>query len=265
MRPVVLLTDFGTRDGWVGEVKGRLVSLAPEASIHDAAHDLAPGDVAAGAFVLAGLVRYWPSGTVFLCVVDPGVGSSRRPIAARIALSDGVRYFVGPDNGLLSDVLSHPVARRPMGEVVAWDISGTRAEDALGTTFDGRDLFAVCAVRIAAGEEPARFGPEVRDLVRLPALEGDVVWFVDRFGNVITNRTAEGVRGFRAVNVGTGEIPVGEIRASFADAERGATVLTVGSRGTVEIALSNDSFAARHGIPLGGAARGRPVRFLGPL
>lgn len=256
MRPIAFLSDFGTRDPWVGEVKGRILTAYPEIRIHDLAHDLAPGDVAAGAFHLSGAAAAWPPETVFLAVVDPGVGTARRATVARIRTKGEIRYFVGPDNGLLSDF--------PPESVEFFEIRPTPTLRAArrGTTFDGRDLFAPSAAALAAVEEPEFFGPRIRDPVRLPEMPPSALWYVDRFGNALTNVPPTAAALSRGVDFGTGPIAVAGLRASYAEADSGEAILLVSSRGTVEIALGGGSFAAFAGLPSGGAARGRPVQFL---
>ena len=253
IRTVAFLSDFGHEDPWVGETKGRIRSLAPDAIVHDFAHGIAPGDVAAGAFHVAGAILTWPPGTILLAVCDPGVGSLRRAIAARVGRGANARYFVGPDNGLLSDL-------PPGEEIVAHEIRGVSgAPPRRGTTFDGRDLFAPAAAALVRGDEPESMGPHVARTLRLPELPASAVWYVDRFGNAITNAPPAPAR---AVEIAGREFPVRGPVASYADAAPGEIVLLVSSRGTLEAALAGASFAARAGLVPGGGTRGVPVRFM---
>src|SRR5437870_9744709 len=182
---ITLLTDFGTRDPFVGVMKGVILSLCPAARLVDLTHEIAPGDIAAGALALRWAVEYFPPGTVHLAVVDPGVGSERRPLVLRAAEA----FYVGPDNGLL-----WPAAALDADPQV-WEIDLSRWDRPVSATFHGRDVFAPAAARLAAGELPAAFCRPARDAVRrgwpAPAPHGDMVRgaviYVDRFGNGITN------------------------------------------------------------------------------
>ena len=224
MSIVTLLTDYGSADGYVGEVKGALLKAAPKLTLVDITHEVAPGDVAAAAYILARTWRAFPQGTVHLAVVDPGVGTSRRAIA----LGASGQFFVAPDNGLLSSVA---------GPAVALKVSPSAA-----ATFHGRDVFAGAAAQLALGTPLSSLGTPIDDLVCLEApvlrrtgkrLLGSVI-HVDRFGTLVTTlaptdlpRTATGIAAER-------EIP---LRATFGDVESGALVAFIGSGGTLEIAV----------------------------
>lgn len=241
MRPIVtLLTDFGTADGYVGEMKGVILSRAPEATIVDITHDIRPQDVESGRLALARVWRRFPAGTVHVCVVDPGVGSSRDAIAVA---SDG-RFLVGPDNGLLSPALL---------------VAGARAvrlpvPPGASPTFHGRDVFAPAGAALARGValdslgEPAtepivRRTPEPR---RLPdgSIRGEVI-AVDRFGNAITNLV--GHRGGQVEVHGT-SLPV---RRTYAESAPGVPVAVVGSAGLIEVAVRDGSAASALGLARG--------------
>lgn len=186
-RPTIaLLTDFGTRDAYAGIVKGVLASRAPEARVIDLTHDVPPGDLRTAALLLWQAHDFLPAGTVFLAVVDPGVGSGRRPIAVRLPNGHGV----GPDNGLFSFLL--PPGRIP--EAVTLDVDRLSAEGP-STTFHGRDVFAPAAARLATGAVLSDLGLPAETLVTLPAprldlsgrsATGEVLRF-DTFGNAITS------------------------------------------------------------------------------
>jgi S-adenosylmethionine hydrolase len=230
---VTLLTDFGTADGYVGEMKGVLTDLAPDVDVIDITHDISPQDVEGGRLALA---RYWqrfPVGTVHLAVVDPGVGGARDALA----VSAAGRFLVGPDNGLLSPALLMPDARA----VVLPIPPGASA------TFHGRDIFAPAAARLALGVSIDTLGPSASAPVirRTPepkrGAEGQlhgIVLTIDRFGNAITNLV--GLRG--------GSITVGDrtldIVRSYVDVPAGAVTAVCGSSGLVEIA-ERDGNAAR--------------------
>jgi S-adenosyl-L-methionine hydrolase (adenosine-forming) len=232
-RIVTVTTDFGTADGYVGEMKAVLLAQAPSATIVDITHDIPRHDVDAARLAVA---RFWgrfPAGTVHLVVVDPGVGSLR---AALAVMCEG-RYLVGPDNGVLSPALVDSSAM-----VVALPIP-----DDASATFHGRDVFAPAAAALARGEPITTLGsppdkaPIVRrtpEPVRGPGgtIEGEVV-AIDRFGNAITNLTADGVA---AVVVGHRTI---QIHRAYADVEIGEALAVVGSGGAIEISVRNDSAA----------------------
>jgi len=243
---VTLLSDFGTVDGYVAELKGVLLRGAPGATLVDISHDLAPGDVVAAAYVLGRTWQAFPSGTVHLAVVDPGVGTRRRALAAE---ADGHR-FVAPDNGLLSRVLHGRQAR-----VVALNAPADASP-----TFHGRDVFAPAAARLACGETVEALGREVSDPVLLPPLRlerhgGDLVGevvHVDRFGTLVTNLPGVRVAAAATVRIGAYDLA---LHGTFADVAPGDPVAFVGSGGTVEIAVRD----ARADAALG-ATRGVEVR-----
>jgi len=240
MRIVTLLTDFGTADGYVAEMKGVLLALAPHVQVVDAAHDLAPHDVELARLALARYWRRFPAGSVHLAVVDPGVGSARRALAVE---SDG-RFLVGPDNGVLS-----PALLLPSAQAVALPVPAAAAP-----TFHGRDVFAPAAARLASGDPLHALGDACDDPVvrRTPearrtedgAVQGEVI-AVDRFGNLVTNVIAR-----RAGRVEIGGVEV-ELRRTYADVRPGALVALTGSSGLVEVAVRDGSAAVRLGAGRG--------------
>lgn len=250
MRSVVtLLTDFGTADGYVAEVKGTILSRAPEAVLVDVTHDLPPQDVEAGRLALARYWRKFPPGTVHLAVVDPDVGSPRPALAVA---SDG-RFLVGPDNGILSPALLVGGA-----QAVALPVPPSASP-----TFHARDVFAPAAAMLASGSPVDALGTPVDDPVirrtaearRLPdgTIEGQII-AVDRFGNAVTNLVAAhgGV-----VEVGTLQLPV---RRTYADVTPGMPLALSGSSGLVEIAVRDGNAAASLGLGRGGIVLLRPAR-----
>src|SRR5712692_4713154 len=186
-RPVIaLLTDFGMRDHYVGTMKGVMLGICPEATFVDISHDVPPHDVMAGALELAAAYRFFPAGTVFLVVVDPGVGSSRRGLAAEA----GDYKFVAPDNGVLTPMIDDHHPRRVV------ELSERRyARATVSRTFEGRDRFAPAAAWLAKGIELAALGRAAGaiHLVEIPRATldggriGGEVLRVDHFGNLITN------------------------------------------------------------------------------
>jgi S-adenosyl-L-methionine hydrolase (adenosine-forming) len=239
-RIVTLLTDFGTRDGYVGEMKGVLVSAAPGVTVVDVSHDVVPHDVEAGRLAVARYWRRFPEGTVHLVVVDPGVGGDRAALAVE---SDG-RFLVGPDNGVLSPALLHQGAR-----VVALPVPAGASP-----TFHGRDVFAPAAARLAQGARMEEIGREHLEPVirRTPeatrradgGIDG-VVIAIDRFGNLVTNLVSH--RG-GAVELGGRRLP---LRRTYDDVPLGEPLALVGSSGLVEVAVRNDSAARLLGVGRG--------------
>lgn len=274
MRPLItLLTDFGTQDGYVGAMKGVILGEAPDATIVDLTHDIPPQDVLSGAFALAQAAPYFPSGTVHVAVVDPGVGTERRALMAEHA----GHIYIGPDNGLFTLVLG---ALGALGEGLGGvPDAGSRVrvidrlppEWSLHPTFHGRDLFARVAARLAAGDAPARFAgaeiaPRCLELARPSetpeGLDGAVL-HCDRFGNLVTNlatslistRLGTGLRGGRIEVAGA----VAPLATTYGDVAPGELVAYGGSAGYLEIGVRDGSAAARLG-----ARRGTPVHVRRP-
>src|SRR4029078_180609 len=186
-RPVVaLLTDFGTRDHYAGTMKGVVLRICPDATLVDITHDVPPHDVLAGALELAAAYRYFPVGTIFVAVVDPGVGSTRRGIAA----DSGEYRFVAPDNGVLTLVFDDHAPKRVVAHT-----ERRYARPTVSRTFEGRDRFAPAAAWLAKGVVGAPLGRAAGPIIRLDIpqprigpdrIDGEVLR-VDRFGNLITN------------------------------------------------------------------------------
>lgn len=250
MTIVTLLTDYGTADSYVGEVRGVLLSLAPGATLVDLSHAIPPGDVTAGAYVLGRCWSRFPAGTVHLAVVDPGVGTSR----TALGVEAGGHFFVGPDNGLLGAAGAAGVVR-----AVALPTPSHASP-----TFHGRDLFAPAAAALARGEPLDALGaPHRTPLQRLegntPHHEGKVlvgeVIHVDRFGNLVTNFTPEAVPAYAVLEAES--LSIGALRATFGDVEPGGLVAYLGSGGTIEIGVRDGSAARRLGIGVGGKVRAR--------
>jgi len=183
---IALLTDFGTADYFVGSLKGVILSINPNASIVDISHDVPAQDIEAGAFTLLATHSAFPTGTIFLAVIDPGVGSARRPILVEA----GEQFFVGPDNGLFTYLYGQ-------GRHKTFHVTAEKYfRHPVSSTFHGRDIFAPVAARLSTGLKPSAFGAAISDAVRLPSLPPvrlkDGVWtariiHIDRFGNCITN------------------------------------------------------------------------------
>jgi S-adenosylmethionine hydrolase len=249
MHPVVtLLTDFGTADGYVAEMKGVILSRVPAATLVDVSHEVVPQDVEAARLALARYWRRFPPGTVHLAVIDPGVGSAR---AALVVESDG-RFLVGPDNGVLSPALLVGGARAVTLPIPA----------GASPTFHGRDVFAPAAADLALGATLDALGSPALDLVvrRTPeprrladgSIEGQVIT-IDRFGNAITN-----LLGLRAQSVEVNGTLLPLLRA-YADVPVGEAIALVGSTGLIEIAVRNGSGAAAMGLERGSVVVVRPA------
>jgi hypothetical protein len=253
---IAWLSDFGTSDHYVGVMKGVALTIAPDLTFVDITHDIAPQDVLAGAMALGVAYRFFPPETIFVAVVDPGVGSSRKAVAARI----GSRTFVGPDNGLFTRVLDE-------GEPVhAVELATPRfALPEISRTFEGRDRFAPAAAWLARGVQLDDLGPKVPTLRRLQwptprqagsLLEGEVI-HVDRFGNAISNLTALQVDAWRqgeAVRVLVGDLSLDGLAGTYVDVEPGAPCALVGSAGYLEVAVNGGNAAVSLGI-----GRGTPI------
>ncbi|HIE51498.1 MAG TPA: hypothetical protein EYP85_07035 [Armatimonadetes bacterium] len=252
---ITLLTDFGDRDGFVGAMKGVLLSLCPTARIVDIAHHLEPQDVAHAAFVLATVYPYFPPDTIHLVVVDPGVGGTRRAIA----VAAGNQRFVAPDNGCLTYVL----AREGDAQAVILD-RPQFFRSSVSRTFHGRDIFAPVAAYWAKGTLLEELGTAVsiEELVRLPVPQTDhragevrgEVLTTDRFGNLITNISVEElapVGPTATIWLGKRRIPLVECYEAVAEGE---LLALVNSAGYLEIALRQGNAAAELGW-----GRGTPV------
>lgn len=251
MRPIItLVTDFGTADGYVGEMKGVLLAMAPESQIIDVSHEIAAQDVEGARLAVARVWRRFPERTVHVVVVDPGVGSDRAALAIQ---SDG-RFLVGPDNGVLSAALLIPGAR-----AVALTVPAHAAP-----TFYGRDVFAPAAALLATGTAIDLLGhPHEAPVIRRTpevtkradgVLVGQVI-AVDRFGNLITNFVAP--RG-GVVELQGRAIPLGP--RSYADVHPGSIAALVGSTGLVEIAMRDGDAARALGLARGAEVLLRPSR-----
>lgn len=253
-RPIVaFLSDFGTRDHYAGTLKAVVLSVCPDASLVDIGHDIPPHDVMAGALELAACYRYFPHGTVFLAVVDPGVGSARRGIAA----DTGDFKFVAPDNGVLAAVF-----REAPPKLVVELTEQKYARPTVSRTFEGRDRFAPAAGWLAQGIALASLGEGVADfqMLDLPQpiadarqVSGEVVR-IDRFGNLITNidrRTFERLAtgGVIAVRAETHDIT--RVVATYAEAPAGELCALFGSTDHLEIAVNAGNAAARLGLSRG--------------
>lgn len=257
-RPTIaIVTDFGTRDHYAGTLKGVVLTLCPEVTLVDLTHDIAPHDVLGGALELAAAYRYFPPGTIFLVVVDPGVGSSRRGLVA----DTGDYRFVAPDNGVLSLVFRESRPRKVV------DLTERRyARPTLSRTFEGRDRFAPAAAWLAKGIDLSAMGRPVSQWQTLAipepaAVDGHMtgeVLRVDRFGNLVTNIDRKRFEQFRHdadIEISIDGRPVDRLVATYGEAGSGAVCALFGSTDHLEVALNGGSAASSLGL-----GRGAPIR-----
>lgn len=252
---IALLTDFGAGDGYVGVMKGVMLGIAPRVPLVDITHQIAPQDVEGGAWVLHTSWRYFPEHSIFLCVVDPGVGSARRAVAVLVAS----RIFVGPDNGLFSYVL----AAEPVEMAVELDNPRFHLPSP-SSTFHGRDIFSPSAAHLASGVPLDQLGRPVppESLVTFappqPTWRGDTliahVVHVDHYGNLITDIGRDLASSVLSAAEPSLQIAGHAVTArghTFADGPEGAPFFLLDSSGYLAIALRNGSAAAALGVKRG--------------
>ncbi len=252
---ITLTTDFGLSDHFVAAMKGVIARIHPDARVIDVTHDIPAFAITEAAFVVAETYRWFPRGTVHVVVIDPGVGSARRPILAQAA----GQVFLAPDNGVLSMVLAREQHK----------VRSVTAEKLflkpLSTTFHGRDIFAPVAAHLSKGLAPARVGKLIQDYLRLDfhkvVRTGKRIWTgavlkIDRFGNLITNF---GIDEFPAIVERPFEFAIGTKRltrlaTTFAAAPPGEPVLVVGSSGYIEVTVNQGNAARLLGVAAGAPA-----------
>jgi S-adenosylmethionine hydrolase len=242
MAIITLTTDFGTRDGYVGAVKGVIARLAPEAVLVDISHDIPRGDIAHAAWVVAASTQEFPYGAIHLVVVDPEVGGARREVIVCVS----GQWYVGPDNGVLAYVAG---ASHDAWAIEARAFRGRR----VSPTFHGRDLFAHAAAALARGEPASNAGPAVRLAGALPwgaraAGRGRIV-HIDHYGNLISDLPAS--EAGEAISIDGNTLPV---LKTYADVPPNTLIAYVGSMGTIEIAVRDGRADTRLAAP-----RGTPV------
>lgn len=244
-RPIITLTtDFGLQDHYVSAMKAVILGIYPQAQIVDISHQIPPQDIMAGAWVVKNAAFLFPEHSIHVVVVDPGVGTDRRPIALR----SNKQIFIGPDNGIFS-LLDTPYTDEAyhLSEKKFW-------RSQLSSTFHGRDIFAPVAAHLASGVELALLGKKITDLVKYhwavpiadkDGLQGWVV-HVDRFGNLITNISQELVEeniGRRKVKIYVGNTVIDHFVNTFGDVEEGEPVGFIGSSGMLEIGINKGNAA----------------------
>jgi len=257
-RPVITLTtDYGTNDHLVGVMKGVILSINPEVQIVDITHGVLPFDVLDGALTIGQAYKYFPPKTIHVVVVDPGVGTTRRPI---LVASDQ-HYFVAPDNGVLSSVYDQTEA------LYGWHITSEHYfRNPVSNTFHGRDIFAPVAAWLSKSWQTSAFGDAVTDFVRfsIPKPKGvgntfkGVVLRIDTFGNLVTNFTSQDVPALAAADgkftIKVGNAQVSKVVPTFSQGAAGEAIGVIGSSGYLEISVNKGSAARTLG-----AARGAEV------
>ncbi len=253
---IVFMTDFGTTNDSVAICKAVITSIAPDARIMDVTHQVTPFQIEEAARFLAGVTPYYPAGTVFLVVVDPGVGTSRKAV---IVKSKKNQYFVLPDNGLITPVIERD------GLDSAREITNTAwmLNPQVSSTFHGRDIFSPAAAHLAAGWDLAIVGPVVTQLVRLTpklstitgkGIEGDIIGLDDPYGSLITDIPAKEFEGLGhnlgdriivQLNKKPFQVPYAK---TFMDVPVGEPLLYIDSRGRVALAINQGNFSQVHKI-----------------
>lgn len=248
---ITITTDFGLKDPYHGALKGAILSVNPQACLVDITHLIPPGAISEGAFVLSQSYRYFPRGTVHLAVVDPGVGSTRRPI-----LIETEDYcFVGPDNGIFSLAIeSERVVR------VVHLTEGSYFRNDVSSTFHGRDIFGPVAGHLTLGVRPSMFGPEITDQVMIRrkepvteegSISGTVI-YVDRYGNLVTDISAESIAGFGAhVEALIKGRVIRGIEVCYSNCSGKGLALLIGSTGLLEVAIDSDNASLAIGAQAG--------------
>ncbi len=243
---LTLTTDFGLHDGYSGVLKGVIWSICPAAQIADISHTIAPQDVLEGAYVLQRACPDFPAGTVHVAVVDPGVGTDRRPLALRL----GSHYYVGPDNGLFTAVIERAErAGEPVESVHLTNPDYWLAH--VSGTFHGRDIFAPVGAHLAKGVPLADLGPAIQDPLRLslprpertPSGWRAHIASIDAFGNAATDLPVEALAGKKKIILRLAGIEIRGLVASYGGAHPGDPVALADSQGFVEVAVVGGSAA----------------------
>jgi S-adenosylmethionine hydrolase len=249
---ITLTSDFGYKDSFVGIMKGVIAGINPRARVIDLSHGVAPQDVVGAALLLRHSVEYFPLGTVHVAVVDPGVGSARRPILIEAA----GHFFIGPDNGVLSFACAGAAGSR-----VIHLTNTAYHRPRTSQTFHGRDVFAPAAAHLSLGVDPRSLGEPVEDFTQLvwrPArvtskgIQGEIV-YIDGFGNLFTNVGTRELQSFDTDKLAfhLGGVVIQGLASHYAAAEPGGLVALVNSWGVLEIALNQGNAQQRCGARIG--------------
>lgn len=258
MTTITMMTDFGIKDGNVGVMKGVIWGICPEAHIADLSHMIAPQNIPEAALILLRSAPYFPKGTIHLVVVDPGVGTQRRPMAARL----GDAFYVGPDNGTITMLLDRAEAQKQAFEFVRLDNPKYRLPD-VSHVFHGRDIFAPAAGHLAAGVPLSSLGPSFNDPIRLDlpkprrtpqGLMGEVI-HIDHFGNIASNirveHLSEHLSARQQVAVRLRGAEIHGLVDTFGERPVGELVALFGSTGNLIVSVVNGSAAQRLGAQVG--------------
>jgi hypothetical protein len=252
-RPIITLTtDFGLSDHFVGVMKGVILGIEPAAQVIDISHGVQPYQIADGAFTIAQAYRYFPKKTIHVVVVDPGVGSARRPLLAEMA----GQFFIAPDNGVLSMIFAREQAK------VRHIANQNYFLHPVSRTFHGRDVFSPVAAYLASGVAPAKFGQRIEDYLRpsfdQPMQTGKHTWIgtilkTDRFGNLATNFHIDRFAAIRthAFSLHVGARAIKRLASTFSEYPPGEVFAIIGSSGYLEIAASQGSAAKTLGCGAG--------------
>ncbi|MGC8743233.1 MAG: SAM hydrolase/SAM-dependent halogenase family protein [Verrucomicrobiia bacterium] len=239
---ITLTTDFGTQDWFVGTMKGVILNIAPDVNIVDITHEIPPGDIKAGAYALFAAYRFFPENTIHISVVDPGVGSDRKPIAVKTKSY----WFIAPDNG----ILSYALINEEIEEIRLIENEKLMLKPT-GTTFHGRDIFAPVAAHIAQRIDSSIIGKKLEQIITINfpqscfyenEISGEIL-YIDRFGNAITNIKFKNETDYYNFQVFIDEKPQAIVRRFYSEAAKGETVAVPGSSGFIEIAVRDGNAA----------------------
>jgi S-adenosylmethionine hydrolase len=254
-RPIITLTtDYGTKDHWAGAMRGVILNINPEATVVDITHDVLPHDILDGALAIGQTAKYFPPRTIHVVVVDPGVGTQRRPIL----VAGDTQYYVAPDNGVLSMIYDQSET------VHAWHLTSEHYFlQPVSNTFHGRDIFAPVAAWLSKAWQTQGFGEEITDFVRFAipkpkaadtGVKG-IVLRVDHFGNIVTNVRVEDAPALAAadgkltIRAGNGEVK--KLVQTYAQGAAGETFALIGSSGYLEISMNKGNAAKTLGVARG--------------
>jgi S-adenosylmethionine hydrolase len=253
-RLITVMTDFGLRDGFTAVMKGVIWRIAPDVNIVDVSHLIGPQNVREGALVFGRGAIFYPDNTIHICVVDPGVGTARRPMAAQF----GTQYYVGPDNGLITFL--HARAQRE-----GWPMAFVHLDKPqywlpeISNVFHGRDIFAPVAAHLANGRTLDDVGSRLDDPILFPfasmektanGLHGEII-HTDHFGNIITSIRATDLAGVGDVQVSLHGITINGLVRTFGDRLPGEVVALIGSSGDLCVAVTNGNAAETLGAKVG--------------
>ncbi|MEM0096012.1 MAG: SAM-dependent chlorinase/fluorinase [Candidatus Bathyarchaeia archaeon] len=251
---ITLTTDFGLADPYIAEMKAIILGINPNVRIVDVTHQVEKFNVRNGAFILAAAAQYFPKGTIHVAVVDPGVGTKRRPILIETRKD----FFIGPDNGVLA------LAAKNQGIRHVYEIANPKFMlPKISQTFHGRDIFAPAAAHLSRGVKPSEFGPEIRRIFvpkfakvtkRNGALIGEVI-HIDSFGNIITNFTAKnledlGIKDSVNIKLGDKRLTL-KLCKAYAEVEAGKPLAITGSHDFLEISVNMGNAAQAFKVRVG--------------